>query len=130
METKPFAQIKTKRGNNLVKVIVRFDGTPTDLELDEYLKTIHVIYQQKVPFVILYDASNIGHISMPHIQKQVDFMREHDLQTSQLMLKCAIVLTSTWQRESLKLIFKIKPPACKQLKVVETFDQAQEFLRQ
>jgi hypothetical protein len=124
----PFAQVKAVKENNELKVIVRFEGCPTDQELDDYLNEVGKIYLEELPFYILYDARNVGLLTPSQIKKQVTFMRNHDQQTRRLIKRCAIVVTSSWARTALDAIFKLKPAAC-DLKIVQTFEDAQRYLR-
>ena len=123
----PFAQVRAKEENGELKVVVRFEGQPSDQELDIYLNEVGNIYLRQLPFYILYDATNIGLLTPSQIKKQVNFMREHDAETRKWIKRRAIVVTSSWARTALDAIFRLKPPAC-DLKIVATCDLAKKYL--
>jgi hypothetical protein len=108
-----FAIVGSKKDGQKLKVIVKFNGSPeNDDDIDSYLQKLADIYDQNERFVILYDASAIGIVSPKYLWRQVTFMRTYDAKTKQLMLKCAIVVSSPAARLALKTIFYAKPPAC------------------
>ncbi len=123
-----FVNIETRQ-SDMLKVIVRFTGKPTDQEMDDYLAHITKIYELNLPFLILYDGTDIGMLSMAQVYKQADFMRKKDEDTRRLIKKCAIVLTSTPARITLDTVFALKPPACK-LQIFQDMETAKSFLRQ
>lgn len=114
------------RGKN--KVIVKFVGSPDD-SMDEYLMQLDAIYKKKQKFYLLYDASHIGGITYTQVNKQAAFMRERDQDTRELVIKCAIVLTSDIARMMLDGLFVLKKPACP-LQVFRTMEEAKDFLRE
>jgi len=126
-----FAEVKTRdETSSLMKVVVRFNGVPeNDIELHEYFQEIQKVYDYHVKFVILYDASALGLLNLTHIHKQAEFMRKHDDQTRELVIRCAIVLTSKMLRGALDLLFKLKAPAC-ELQLFGTMAEAQDWLRE
>ncbi len=111
-----------------LKVIVRFSGRPTDEEMNNYLKYIGEIYNLHKTFVIIYDASEIGILTMTQVYKQADFMRAKDTETRKLITKCAIILTSTACKIMLDTLFTIKPPACR-LEVFKTMAAAKLWIK-
>lgn len=123
-----FAEIKVKDETELTKVIVRLRGIPKDNEMEQYLDYLNSVYQANKLFLIIYDASDIGMLSLSQIHKQADFMRSRDAETRRLIKKCAIVLTSAWARTALATLFTLKPPAC-DLKVVDSMEEARKFLK-
>jgi len=128
MSVIPFAQVNYRECNNELKVIVRFEGTPTDSELDQYLNEVNDIYEQNKPFYILYDATNIGMLTPPQILRQVHFMRNRDLDSRRLIKKCAIVISSMFARNALDGIFRLKPPACP-VGIFSSEKEAKDYLR-
>ncbi len=124
-----FAQIQEKEDNGFLKIMIRFCGTPTDNELHEYLYKVKCIYDRNIPFYILYDACDIGMLSPSQISQQVQFMRNHDIQTKKLIQKCGICVSTTWAQVTLDCIFKIKSPACP-LKIFTDLEKAKDYLRQ
>jgi hypothetical protein len=113
----------------ITKVIVRFYGTSCcDVTVDNYLSSMKKVYADKIPFVILYDATQIGRVSLGTINKMAKFMREFDEATNEFMLRCAITLSSEWARAALKMLFVIKPPACKELDTFTTLKKAKSWL--
>ncbi len=115
--------------NEILKVIVRLSGKPTDLEMDDYLAHITKIYELNHPFYIIYDGTDIGILSLAQVYKQADFMRTKDQDTRRLIKKCAIILTSMTARMTLNTLFTLKPPACK-LEVFYNMTQAKLYLKQ
>jgi hypothetical protein len=125
-----FVRIKViTKSNQVTRVFVRFSGTNCcDVSVDMYLAKMAHVYENKHPFVVLYDATMVGKIPMTLINKQALFMRKYDNQTRDYLKRCAIILTSEWARMTLKLLFTLKPPACP----LETFPniyRAKEWLK-
>jgi len=115
--------------NEIIKVIVRFSGKPTDSEMNDYLAHITKIYELNHPFYIIYDGTDVGLLTPTQVYKQADFMRTKDQDTRRLIIKCAIILTSMTARMTLNTLFTLKPPACK-LEVFDNMTQAKIYLKQ
>lgn len=113
---------------NILKVIVRFSGTPTDEEMIDYLRFVGDIYKLNHPFIIIYDASEIGMLTLAQVYKQADFMRARDADTRRLIKCCAIILTSQIAKTMLNTVFTLKPPACK-LDVFKTMEEAKIWIK-
>jgi predicted component of type VI protein secretion system len=120
-----FAKVKQK--NN--RVIVKFSGFPQDdKECKGYLQLLDEIYQQKMPFIILYDARNIGWLSWKHIHIQANFMKSKEIQTKKYMIRAAVVVNSIAARSILKTLFSIRKPAAP-CQVFTSIEKGKEFLR-
>jgi hypothetical protein len=129
---KPLAFVQVKvvsRPNKVTKVLVRFAGTSCcEVGVDNYLKTMSEVYDKQQPFVVIYDATEVGRIPLTLINKQAAFMRKYDHVTKEYLVRCAVVLTSEWARSSLKMLFTLKPPACP-LRTFATIDEGKEWLK-
>ena len=126
-----FVQFKVVRKHkHVTKVIVRFTDTSCcEASVDSYLQNMSTVYERKEPFVVIYDATQIGRIPLTLVNKQANFMRKYDQITKKYLLRCAIVLTSEWARKTLKFLFTLKPPAC-DLKTFYTIDEAKNWIKQ
>ena len=111
-----------------LKVLVRFSGRPKNKEMNDYLNHIGKIYRFEIPFIIIYDASDIGMLSLAEVTQQADFMRIKDLDTRRLIKACAIVLTNQIAKGLLNTLFTFKQPACP-YKVVSSMNEAHCFLK-
>ena len=118
---------KVKQNGHVVKV--EFSGRPVDDgDCLRYLGKIKAIYDKKKPFVILFDASDCGRLTIPELKLQSEFMREHEKSTRKYMKRAAIVVSSTWMWGSLKILFALRKPATT-LEVFADKAQAEEFLK-
>jgi len=125
-----FVQVKVlTKPDKVTKVLVRFSGTSCcDVSVDKYLNDISQVYENRHPFILLYDATQIGRIPITLINKQALFMRKYDNITKDYLLRCAVILTSEWARASLKLLFTLKPAACP-LRTFSTVQDAKQWLK-
>lgn len=128
-----FAHVNVRECNDHAdikfKVHVKFNGVPSNTqEIDDYLKKIDEVYQKKEPFMVLYDASNIGLLMPHHVKKQADFMREKDSLTSKYLKRCAIIVFNGVARTLLDGLFVLKPPACP-LQVYQDIENAKIYLK-
>jgi hypothetical protein len=120
-----FAKIK----QNEDKVIVRFKGFPKDdEECVAYLKLMDEVYDKKKKFVILYDARQIGWLSLKHIKMQAAFMREKEHLTRQFMISAAIVLNSFAAKTVVGTLLKVRKPAAP-CEIFTSVEDAKNFLR-
>jgi len=121
-----FAVVRQK-GN---RVIVEFNGVPKDdKELDIYLNQLVTIFNQKVRFLILYDAQNIGALSWKHIHKQAAFMKHKEHLIREYMCRIAIIVPpNPLMRSMLRFLFKLRKPAAP-CEVYTDRGKAELFLR-
>jgi hypothetical protein len=127
----PFATVHYKEATDtdIARAICRFDGIPTcEQEVTTYLNELDAIYKKNEPFHLLYDAEKIGRLPYEYIQKQSEFMRSRDSTTRQLVLRCAIIITSPITRMMLDALFFINKPACKELQICNNMNTAVYFL--
>ena len=121
-----FATIKYKRNN---RVICTFNGIPRNKnDVLEYLNEIDKQYINNIPFYLLYDARKIGTLDRKHIAQQASFMEARNALTRTLMCRCAIVVDSVAAELMLKLLFVLRPPVCKHLKIFKNMTEARLFL--
>jgi hypothetical protein len=121
-----FAKVK-QSGNN---VAVIFTGAPaTDVTCTEYLKLLEEVYAKNSKFFILYDARRLGSVPWSQIMKQANFMKEKEDLTRRLMVRAAIVVSSSFARFILKSLFKIRKPAAP-LQIFMELDAAKTYLRE
>lgn len=128
----PFVVVEKREDEEkkVMKVIVKFNGTPTnDKELTEYFDKVDAIYKKNIPFVIIYDTSNLGFLMNPtSITQQADFMKKHDKDTKRLIIKCVVIVNNAFIRKVLDGIFAIRKPVC-DLSFVQTMQEAKDMLR-
>jgi len=128
--TEKWVEVQQRRGtNNIWRVLVRFSGSPTNSkEVDDYLEEICTIYNRNEPFIIIYDAKDVGFGSAAYVSRQVEFMRSKDMESRRLIKKCAIIAPTSFVQGILEIIFKAKPAACP-LKIVNSMEEAKHFVK-
>ena len=114
--------------SDITKVVVRFVGKPCCMEeTNAYLKDMTEIYDKKIPFVVLYDATNVGILNKSVIMQQAKYMRSMDMYTRMYMSRCAIVVSSNMARTMLNTLFMIRKPVVP-LKIYSDVLKAKQFL--
>jgi hypothetical protein len=120
-----FAKL-TSQGN---RVRVKFRGVPRDdAEAVAYMQDLDAIYAREEPFVILYDASEIGFLSMHHIRMQAEYMHNKEAVTRKYMTRAAVVVKRWEFRLILKTLFKLRKPSAP-LEVFTRVEDAKQYLR-
>ena len=120
-----FATVE-KKGS---RVVVRFNSVPKDdKDCSDYLHRLNYIYKKKQKFVILFDAYNVGFVSLKHIKKQVNFMRNKEEETRKYMVRAAILVSSSVSKLVVNSIFAIKKPVVP-CRVFVNAEEAKAYLR-
>jgi hypothetical protein len=102
-------------GKTLIWVV--FSGSPTKDDARIYLAQLDTIYDRHCDFSIIYDATNIGRIRTVFFLQQVESMKKHDQDTRKHMERCVIVVKNKPMEFLLNTLFKLKPSACRDIKV-------------
>lgn len=114
--------------DQVLKVIVVFVGVPCcSATLERYMQSIEEIYRRDRRFEVLWDARRIGIPSRRVLQVQASFMQKLDPLTRRLVRCSAIVVSSKLAKNMLRVLFRMKPPACP-LRIFEDLDMARAFL--
>ena len=109
------------------RVIVKMSGTATDDQIEEYLQAMKRLYSENKPFLIVYDTSTIGHLSLTQIHRQATFMQEMESQTRIIMKRAAVLVQTALFKNILNKLFVFRPPAT-DLEVFNNMKDCQEYL--
>lgn len=128
-----FAKVGAKHDPSLdiLKMLVVFQRCDpvTESCIAQYLAKVQSVYARRLPFVMVYDTTDMADITMQCVVQQGTFMRRNDHLTKDLVYGCVIVLPpdKMHMKKWLDILFKLKKPACP-VKFVGNREQAWEEL--
>lgn len=122
--SKDFAKV-SQNGN---RVLVKYHGKPrSEEDCLSYLNDMTKIYDQKIKFLVLYDASLCVLPEFKYIQMQADFMRRMEPLTRKFMVRAAIYVSGPLSRTVLQALFAVRQPAAP-CKVFSDLQEAKKYL--
>jgi hypothetical protein len=120
-----FANI-TSKGN---RIVVQFNGIPkNDDDIYSYLRTLDNIYKKERKFLILYDARNVGMVSLKLLRKQATYMKDREELTKKYMVRAAIIVSHAI-KPVMHFLFTLKKPSIP-CKIFTDLGAGQSFLRE
>jgi len=127
--TTKFATIKFDKKNKIVEII--FNGVPHEsknidhiCEIEKFMYEMNCIYNKYNKFNLLFNATQVGFVSMKHLKKISKFFQEKDDETKEKVRKCAIVVKYTIFKNMVNFALSLKTPVCE----VKTFNDRNQAI--
>jgi len=113
--------------DGLLRLRITFKDYPkSDSEFDEFLEKLDFYYKKNQKFSMLIDTTKIVP-PLKYASGMAHFMKTHENESRELLIKTAIVMINPISRNFLKVLFKIRKPVSP-LQVFESLREAVNYL--
>ena len=89
--------------------ISRFRGAVSDAQYEEYLARGTAYLQRGEPYVSIVDMGQLAMPTAAQRQRQAEWVMEHEALMRELLLGCALVITSPFIRLAVSAILHLRP---------------------
>lgn len=114
--------------NKFPIVSITFTGIKsTDDNFRDYLNQIKNIYDQQMPFILIFDATNASLPGFKHQLMQANWLKENDSLIKTYCLGTVYIISNSLVRGILKSIFALQKQPCPYL-VVGNIESANSFI--
>lgn len=81
-----------------------------DINLNKFFETWLAIYDEKKPYIIIFDASKIDYAKPTFIYKFVKFMKKLRKKEPQYLQYSIIIIDNSLMRGIMNMVFRMQPP--------------------
>ncbi len=93
-------------------VVVKFVGTSSDQEFDEYLEKLTKYLHRGEKIVVIYESSEMKDSPIEHRQRQIEWLQTNDALIREWMLGTVFVVSSPVLRLAVNVVQMLSKPPC------------------